>query len=261
MMSVHLQRRKPVPNGARKARPLVLANFSYRYDAHLVPDLIANISPIVDGWVSWDDRNSSQPYSDERRIRRALFEAAVEQGADWILRVDPDERYEAALAERMDYLTAAKIPVVWRFNLRELYSPDRFRVDGIWGRKSQGRLFPIFRSPLLRSITRQFRGAALHSEFTPRGFRQRHSGLNLYHLKMIDPARRRLRRDLYAALDPENAFQAIGYDYLADERGAEFRRIEAGREYRPEHIEDGGSWMADVAGGGARDRTDGQTGD
>jgi hypothetical protein len=261
MISVHVQRRERGPHGARRDRPFVLANFSYRYDAHLVPDLIANIAPMVDGWVSWDDRNSDQSYSDEGRIRRALFEAAVEQGADWILRVDPDERFEAALAARMDDLTAARIPVVWRFHLREMYAPDSYRVDGIWGRKSQGRLFPVFRCPLFRPLTRRFRRTALHSEFTPRGFRQRHSGLNLYHLKMIEPARRKMRRDLYAALDPERRFQAIGYDYLADESGAEFRPIEAGREYRPVHIDDGGTWMAVVPRDRVGERVGPRTGD
>jgi hypothetical protein len=30
----------------------------HRYDAHLVPDLIANIDPIVDGWIALNDRQA-----------------------------------------------------------------------------------------------------------------------------------------------------------------------------------------------------------
>ena len=33
--------------------PRVLALFSFRHDAHLVQDLIENIRPMVDGWVSY----------------------------------------------------------------------------------------------------------------------------------------------------------------------------------------------------------------
>ena len=102
----------------------------------------------------------------------------------------------------MDELTSKRMPLVWCFNLREMYAADEYRVDGVWGRKSQGRLFPIYRTPLLKGITRRFPRKSLHAEFSPRGFRHRNTGLNLYHLKMIDPARRRMRRDLYAALDP-----------------------------------------------------------
>ncbi|OWK19097.1 hypothetical protein AJ88_48455 [Mesorhizobium amorphae CCBAU 01583] len=40
-----------VPLAAR-----VIAVFSYRFDAHLVSDLIANLDPIVDGWIAYDDR-------------------------------------------------------------------------------------------------------------------------------------------------------------------------------------------------------------
>ena len=37
--------------------------------------------------------------------------------------------------------------------------------------------------------------------------------------------------------------QQLGYDYLADDAGAEFEAIPHGREYTPAHHEDGGLWM------------------
>ncbi|MRX37184.1 hypothetical protein GJR93_29645 [Aminobacter sp. MDW-2] len=74
------------------------------------------------------------------------------------------------------------------------------------------------------------------------------SGLNLYHLKMIDPARRSARRDLL--LDPHRRDQAIGCDYLADETGVRLETIPADRSYHPPHLDDGGLWMFDVQGKG-----------
>jgi glycosyltransferase involved in cell wall biosynthesis len=64
-----------------------------------------------------------------------------------------------------------------------------------------------------------------------------------YHLKMINETRRRHRRDLYAALDPAGEYQAEGYDYLADETGAVFKKILRRRSYSPPHSEDGGLGM------------------
>jgi hypothetical protein len=222
-------------NGAQ--RPEVVAVFSYRYDAHLVPDLIENLRPIVDGWVSYDDRDSDELVSSELPRRRLLVQKAREMGARWVFAIDPDERAEAAMATRIDAMTASNDPVCWTFNLRELFAPDRYRVDGIWGTKAEPRLFPLRGDLMLRS-------GRVHRRWT--SFAPRASDLNIYHLKMIDPERRRARRALYVHLDPESKLQKLGYDYLTDEAGAEFETIPHGREYAPFHRDDGGLWMADV---------------
>jgi hypothetical protein len=60
---------------------------------------------------------------------------------------------------------------------------------------------------------------------------------------MIAPARRLGRRDLYNALDPDRRYQAIGYDYLADERTMRLRKVSRWRRYSPPHVDDGGLWM------------------
>lgn len=229
----------------REAAPVVLAIFAFRYDAALVPDLVANIRPFVDGWVSLDDRNANTPYTSDRERRLPLIEAAIANGADWILAVDPDERFEDGLSGRMADLTRETRPTVWGFNLREMYAPDRYRTDGVWGRKNQHRLFNL---PRGREHTRSdFAVRDLHATWHPKGHALRHSGLNLYHLKMIDPSRRVARRDLYATLDPEARYQRIGYDYLAEETGARFRRVSWRHAYHPVHRDDGGIWMADAS--------------
>lgn len=126
------------------APPVVLAVFSYRYDAHLVRDLLVNLEPLVDGWIAYDDRGSATLFSDERERRRSLIAKARELGAGWVLAVDPDERFETGVADRMRDMTSGAEPVVWGFHLREMYSPTCYRIDGVWGQKVQWRLFPLF---------------------------------------------------------------------------------------------------------------------
>ncbi|MBN9022313.1 MAG: hypothetical protein J0H08_09520 [Rhizobiales bacterium] len=201
-------------------KPRVVAAFSFRYDAHLVPDLIENLRPAVDGYAAFDDRQATELFSDEPARRRALVAAARGMGARWVLFVDPDERHEAALAERMRKLTAVKKPVVWGFNYRELYTPDSYRVDGLWGKKQRYSLFPL----------------------RDGGYKRKLTGLNIYHLRPIIRERRLARRDLYKRLDPEGAYQAVGYDYLAEEDGLALEPIPDGRGYRPAHKEDGRLW-------------------
>jgi hypothetical protein len=218
--------------------PHVLAVFSFRYDAHLVPALVANIDPLVDGWIAYDDRGGSGLFSDEVRRRTALLEAARETGAGWALAVDPDERFESALSRAIGRLTAARDAPAYTFALREMFTPDHFRVDGVWGEKRQARLLPIAAGVAAPK-------GNLHlswSTFVPDA-KLRDTNFNLYHLKMITPERRKARAALYNYLDPDGRMQRIGYDYLDDEAGLQLQRIASGREYQPPHAEDGGLWM------------------
>lgn len=238
MISIHRRPRKARAEGS-PAR--VLAVFSYRYDAHLVPELLDNVAPLCDGWVAFDDRAGSGLFSDESRRRRALLLAARDAGAAWALAIDPDERFETGLAAAMDRLTAIDEPVAYTFALREMYTPDAYRVDGVWGSKRQARLLWLG-GGVAETVPTPFH--ASWASLMPRA-ELRETPFNLYHLKMIDPRRRRARARLYSHLDPDRSMQAIGYDYLADESGATFETIAAGREYQPPHDDDGGLWMAE----------------
>ena len=237
MIAVHLHPKRTRHENA----PRVLALFSFRYDAHLVPDMLLNIEPMVDGWLSFDDRAATEMFTSEPVRRRALLVAAKEAGADWVLAIDPDERFERGLADAMPQLTAVSGAVGYHFALRELYAPDAYRVDGVWGRKHQCRLFrmpaEIGHAP-----------TPLHSPWPTLapGIELRSSGFSLYHLKMIAPVRRQGRRDLYNRLDPERQSQAIGYDYLTDETGMVLERIQEGRGYEPAFRDDNGLWMANL---------------
>ncbi|MFT3810914.1 MAG: hypothetical protein QM698_13425 [Micropepsaceae bacterium] len=219
-------------------RPHVLAIFSFRHDAHLVPDMLVNIAPMVDGWVSYDDRASDALFSNEVQRRVALLNAARDAGAAWALAIDPDERFEAALADEMQALTSQSDCNAVTFALREMYTPAEYRTDGVWGQKRQARLLRVADGVVTPD-------GDLHLPWTAfiADPRVGDSGLNLYHLKMIAPARRQARAELYNRLDPGRRMQSLGYDYLADEQGAEFETIPPGRSYLPEHRDDGGLWM------------------
>jgi len=220
-------------------KPRVLGVYSFRFDAHLVPAMLANTAPFVDGWVAYDDRGARGRFSDEVARRMALLAAAADAGAEWVLAVDPDERFEARLARVLPRLLDGEASA-YSFDLREMYTPTRYRIDGVWGTKHQERLLD------LRAGVRRPDGD-LHLRWhtflvDPVNA---DAGVNLYHLKMIDARRRRARADLYQHLDPDNRMQPIGYDYLDDETGMILERIPFGRGYRPRHHDDGGLWMAD----------------
>ncbi len=227
--------RSPAPD-----EPMVLAVFSYRYDAHLVPDLIENIRPSVHGFVAWDDRGAAAALSDEPTRRARLVDSARALGASWLLTVDPDERLERACADHLPQLLAEGDRTLWLFTIRDMFGPSHYRVDGFWGGKSAVRLFPI-------AAAGNYQDMALHGRWIRAGtdHSRRHSGINLYHLRMASPARRRLRRDLYAAADPDRRFQSIGYDYLVDERGMVLEPIPERRGFYPPFVEDHGLWSAD----------------
>ncbi len=220
--------------------PLVLALFSFRYDAHLVPGLVANLTPIVHGHIAWDDRAADAAMSSEPARRNALLAEAHRQGADWLLACDPDERFEDRLAGALPDLIAEGDTILWRFACREMFSPTHWRADGVWGGKTVLRLFPAAAAPGGLNI-------ALHGSWVadPARYRLRDSGLAYYHLRMAHPARRSLRRDLYAAADPERLYQAIGYDYLNDMRGCRLEPVAARAAFSPPFVEDGGLWAPD----------------
>lgn len=220
--------------------PLVLALFSFRYDAHLVPGLVANLRPIVHGHIAWDDRAASGTLSSEPARRNALLAEAQRQRAGWLLTCDPDERFEDRLAERLPDLVSQGDNILWRFHCREMFSPTHWRADGIWGGKRMIRLFPA--AAATGGLDTPLHGGWVAE---PGRFRQRDARLAFYHLRMAHPARRALRRRLYAAVDPGRLHQGIGYDYLDDERAMVLQPVAEARRFSPPFVEDGGLWAPD----------------
>jgi hypothetical protein len=221
----------------RPGAPVVIAVFSYRYDAHLVPDFIENIRPLIHGYTAWDDRTATAEFTSEPERRNRLIAQAHQMGARWILALDPDERVETNFVKRLPEILALGEQNIWTFTLREMFTPDSYRTDGIWAAKKRITLFPA-------KAARRKVDTALHGTWIAdqTGFNIRDAETNYYHLRMISPERRRLRRELYATADPTRKLQAIGYDYLDDERGMVLEKIPEGREFTPPFIEDHGLW-------------------
>ncbi|WP_189410577.1 glycosyltransferase [Neogemmobacter tilapiae] len=222
---IEIRSLRPLANG----QPRVSAVFAFRHDAALVPDLLLNLSPIVHEAVIWDDRGEHGLHSNEPDRRKALLSVARQNGAEWILAVDPDERFEAALAERITELTEDPARrVMWNFALREMFSPNAWRADGVWGHKMQMRLFPVH-------AVQDEAAPDLHGRWVEpqKGYRNVSTGLNLYHFHHVTAEKGQARRDTYARLDPDRRHNAIGYDYLADRRELVLQEIPQNRAYQP----------------------------
>ena len=228
-------------NRSLDEKPITAALFSFRYDAELVPGLKENISDAVHYFISLDDRQSEVHFSSEAKRKMALVDKAREINAEWILAVDPDERFEPELTNRISKLTSGSKNIIWSFNLRELYDSDAYRDDGTWGNKKQARLFHI-------SHALEDENAPLHSTWFSQNKdpKIKPSGINLYHLRMIGRHRRENRRYLYASLDPDRLHNPIGYDYLCDERGLRLEKIAPERMYLPPFKETNTIWAAEI---------------
>ena len=220
---------------------------------------LTNITPCVDTIVALDDgstdataaileahpkvarllRNPPGKPWDERANQVALVKAAREFG-EWALAIDADERLETRFADAAPSLLrqaqADGIDCLC-FSLRELWGDrNHYRIDGKWSRRTRYRLF---------------RNDPAHRRFDPRPLHRfwmpldiainietcgRHTGFNIYHLSMIERAKREARVQRYESLDPHHLYQSIGYAYLADERGLQVEAIPEGRDYLPASI-------------------------
>jgi len=242
---------------------LILALLAFHNEIHFLPDYFQNVETQVDGVIALDDGSTdgsgefaSQQSSvlqliripqcephiwDEPRNRRLLIEAAWKHEADWLIALDADERLERHFRKRVmaEIERAEKLGILaYAVKYRELWGrADTFRVDGIWGCKSQARLFKARRDYELDLRT-------LHGHWAP--LNSKHMGsypeadLIIYHLRMIQRSGRLSRQARYKQLDPQNRWQSIGYDYMADESGLLLKKLPAGREYKPLAILDQG---------------------
>lgn len=205
----------------------LFAVFAYRFDAQLIPDLIQNLD-FVDGFIIHDDRASKAKWYHEGNIRNALIEKARKAGADWVICVDPDERFERSAGKKIRKLIETDKNIIYGFHFRELWEPYKYRYDGVWGKKAKFVLFPL-------KDGQRFDNYKLHSNWNPinEEYERELTSLNLYHLKNIDPRNRVDRAKLYNDLDPDKKMQTIGYDYLADETGLKLKSVSLTRRYFP----------------------------
>lgn len=214
-----------------KKRVKVVALIPYKFDADYIPDLKKNLEGLVDDYIIQFDKDGDL-MKNEGKYRTAMIHEAEKKGADWVVLLDPDERFERDAVKKvrqwLESYTGEK--VMFEFNFRELYSPDQYRMDGVWNEKKRIPVFPILPE-------NKYSEAKIHAQKHPLNddYRVINTGLNIYHLKHIRPELRQQRRDLYNKLDPERKNQPLGYDYLVDESGMQLKKIDRTRMYSPNY--------------------------
>lgn len=243
-----------LPLERRRERVRLIATTMVRNEREHLPAMLRNVAAQVDGIVALDDgstdgsaemlaaspgvlevlRNPADRGAyDEPGGHRRLVAAALAHGADWIVSIDADERLEhdfRVRAERVIRRGRALGFTAFALRLRELWDhPDRYRADGLWGRKRVARLFRA-------RLDHRFDPRPLHGSKAPLQGKVMGAfppaDLVIYHLRMIRPEDRIARRDRYLALDPGAVWQpGIGYDYLTDDRGLVLRHIPPRRGY------------------------------
>jgi hypothetical protein len=244
---------KDVSNGSR---PRIACVMQVRNEARYLEGCLDHMRAYVDGIIALDDGSTDatvqilgreqklldllvNPATDAHVWRECdnkmrLLKRARELGMDWVICCDADERYESLFLENLasiagsfpaDELTCISVAC------RELWDdPRQYRVDGIWGRKTRARFFRLPERISFDSCR------DLHGEWYPDQIREQGRMLRIhhvfYHLKTINREDRIKRRDFYKKLDPENRFQPVGYDYLAEESvDMKLETIRPGREY------------------------------
>ena len=259
--------RRGVPSGGPpippRARIRLFALLACRDEMAHLPGYIANVAPHVDGIVAFDDGSTdgSRAYLEARpevlsvlrgaqaRERwdevgnyRALVEEALRLGGGWALSLDADERLERDFRARAERVIARGRLLglsAYSVAMRELWDgPDRYRADGVWGRKAPPRLFRLRHDH--RFDSRELHGSKVPLQALESRGRIALADLEVYHLGMIGEQDRRERRERYERLDPEALWQSReGYGYLTDPAGLELRPVPADRGWT--EVQDGAS--------------------
>ncbi len=147
--------------------------------------------------------------------------------------MDADERLEREFRTRAERVIRRGGPIgltAYGVHFRELWNgTGSFRVDGIWGRKTQPRFFQA-------RADHQFDERPIHGAKAPlqgkvRGFFPL-ADLIIYHLRMVRGEDRQARRRRNEQFDPEARYQpGLGYAYLTDETGLRLRPVPRRRGY------------------------------
>lgn len=229
-------------------RPRVFAVAGWRYEpAWLVDELRDNLS-WVDEVVIVDDRARTDELwvheGEYRLMQRRALEAAGIRPWDLVLVTSPDERWGRHAGRILRGLAAAypRRKRIYEFPLREMWTPTRYRTDGMWGSKWRPRMFPYLPD-------QKFTRRRIQTPPTPtsgRYQRIRVPKVPIFHLENIAHSSRVERAIVYEAMslgsreraadspfwrrhDPTGRYiRASGYAYLADPRGMRLAPVERG---------------------------------
>ena len=224
----------------------IIATLGWKYEpSWLIDDLMENLKGWVDDFAIIDCRDRTHElWINEYEYRLKQRAAAEKLNADWVLVTSADERFEKGAGEKIRALTKEKHKTIYKFRLREMFEPDKYRIDGIWGRKNHARLYPLYEGQV-------YQNKKLHTSPVPKcSYPRISTNVNIYHLKMIEPENRLERARVFKQLDPSNRLQRqnskrieridttrvvrkLGYDYLSNTDGMVLEKIPKGREFNP----------------------------
>jgi hypothetical protein len=190
-------------------RPRIIAAFAYRYEPDWLIDQLRENLSWVDGFAEYNDRDRTDLWSVRKERTQALMEIALSMEPDWILWTAPDERLEDRGAAVLRRLAAAGDHGRYTLRLREMWTPNAYRVDGVWGRKRRSRFF--------RPADKTGRCGV---------------DLNIYHLKMIEPGNRAERARVHTLANTWDN-RSRGFAYMTNERRLRLQRIPRGRGFSP----------------------------
>jgi len=211
----------------------IIAVTSYKFDKDYLEDWKRNLRTLVDDYLIIYDKEGDF-FKDEGKYRQLQYKLAKEKGGEWVVVLDPDERFEKGAAKKIKDIIKRygnnADRLVLKFNFRELYEPKKYRVDGVWGKKVRFAVFRLKNDNI-------YSDKQLHTPKEPQNSDVKiiETDLNIYHLKHIKPELRKNRKDIYNKLDPQHKFQGIGYDYLDDETDMKLKGIAIGRGYCPKY--------------------------
>jgi hypothetical protein len=208
----------------------LVAMLGWKYEPRWLIDDFKKNMDFVDDFAILDCRDRDELWIHEGEYRLKLIKMATELKADWVLCSSADERFEKNAGKVIrSLIDDNKERFVYEFDLKEMYTPTKYRVGGIWN-KTRLRLFPLLKGQVFKYQPIQCSAVPQNGDYV-----FKHINLNIYHLKMIEKENRKLRTQVFNKLDPLREYQGPGYDYLNDETGLELEKIPKGREYYPKY--------------------------
>lgn len=192
----------------------VLYAFS-RHDYFLTESFKKHL--IFKDYVVFNDTTNKELWYYEGYVRNCLLVTALKEGYEWALCLDPDERLLKSDQKKIERIVKSDTQkrTVYEFDFREMFTENKYRTDGKWGRKWKRILFPL-------SEENFYQNSKIHSHWYPRNkfYQIKKTGIPIYHLKHTFPGAAEKRRAIYEEWDTIMAQK--DYSYLTDMTGANF---------------------------------------
>lgn len=156
------------------------------------------------------EKETPHPYN-EAVSRNQVLDFAREAGADWIWNADHDEVPEKLILDP-DIRNSLMYPtnpetMLWTFPIVQLWNSEKTqRVDGLWGRFLQGRMYRVLPHQVIQNGNDKIHCGS-HPHFSSQNFGQSH--LRIFHYGNIDAAYRKKKFDWYTKTDTQKDLNMV----------------------------------------------------